>query len=172
MGNPEGDLVPSEPSDTEFDEFELDAEDNFDEDLDSEEEEDGSDPANPRGESQELGNTALIELGNSHYFHSCSFCGSVEADSQNSSEWYIWAKFPVRPSQAPEECELFQFWRKQYHHVPDSASLYMGIELNNGRPSLGCRVVFSLAPSRKVWIQRDFLAGRIHPSESKKNDFL
>lgn len=164
MVDTRGDLVSSEASDTDLDEFELDLEDSFGDDLDSDEAEESSDHSNLPEGPQELGNTALIPLGNSHPFHSCSFCGSLEIDRENSSQWHMWAKLPVRPSQAPDECEFFRFCKEQYLHFPDSASLYMGIELKDGRSSLGCRVVFTFAPSPRIWAQEDFFTGRIHPS--------
>jgi hypothetical protein len=167
MDDVEGDLASGETSDTELDDFELDLEDNFEDDLDSDEG-DTPDSAHPTSGPLRTGNTALIGLGNVHPFHSCSSCGSLEIDRRNSSQFYIWAKLPVHPSQAPDECEFFRFGKEQYSHFPDSASLYMGIELNNGRPTFGCRVVFTFTPSPKVWTQRNFFAGRIHPSELDK----
>lgn len=167
MDDVEDDYVSSETSDAELDDFELDLEDNFEDDFDSEEG-DTSDPAHPAGGPLETGNAALMGLGNVHPFHSCSSCGSLEIDRRRSSQFYIWAKLLVRPSQAPDECEFFRFCKEQYSHFPDSANLYMGIKLNNGRPSSGCRVVFTFRPSPRIWTQENFVAGRIHPSKFEK----
>lgn len=165
MEDTEHGLDLSETSETELDEFELDLGGSSEGDLDSNDERESSAETNAARGSQESGNTTLIALGNWHPFHSCSFCSSVEIDRERSSQWHIWAKLSVRPSEAPVECEFFQLCKEQYLHFPDSASLYMGIELKRGRPSLGCKVVFTFAPSQKVWMQKDYFTGRIHTSE-------
>ena len=165
MEDTEDNVVLSETSETELDDFELDLGGFSEEDLDSDDERESPAVISAANEPRELGNSALIVIGNSHPFHSCSFCSSVEIDSGRSSQWHIWAKLSVRPSEAPEECEFFQFCKEQYLYFPDSASLYMGIELKGGRLSLGCKVVFTFAPSQTVWIQKDYFTGRIHESE-------
>ena len=167
MDDAEDDLISSETSDTGLDDFELELEDNFEDDLDSDEE-DTSESPRTAGDSVETGHTSLIALGNVHSFHSCSFCASVEIDHRKSSQLHMWAKLPVRPSQAPDECEFFRFCKEQYTNFPGFSNLYMGIELNNRRPSFGCRVVFTFVPSPRIWTQKNFFAGRVHPSEFDK----
>ncbi len=151
--------VLSDVSDSEEGGFGLDSNDSFDDDFNSDEDNEQSVPGD---QLEELEN---IESGNIHSFHSCSCCSFIDFDSEKSSQAYLWAKLRAHPSDALEDCEFFRFCREQYVHFPDSAALYICVELKDGRHFSGSEVGFTFSIGDRIWPGQRFLRGRVHSSE-------